>query len=48
MKKARRVVGLAGGKRKVKAILGALNGRWINVLITDRWTAKTILDATKD
>jgi DNA-binding transcriptional regulator LsrR (DeoR family) len=47
MKKARRVVGLAGGKRKIKAILGALNGRWINVLITDRWTAKTILDATK-
>ncbi len=47
LKKARRVVGLAGGKRKTKAILGALNGRWINVLITDRWTAKAILSATK-
>jgi DNA-binding transcriptional regulator LsrR (DeoR family) len=47
MKRARRVVGLAGGKRKTQAILGALTGRWINVLITDRRTAKTILDATK-
>lgn len=47
LKKARRVVGIAGGKRKTKALLGALNGRWIDVLITDRWTAKTILDTTK-
>lgn len=47
IRKARRIVGLAGGKRKVKAILGALNGRWINVLITDQWTARTILDATR-
>jgi len=42
-----RVVGVAGGKRKTAAILGALNGRWLDVLITDRWTAKTILDTTK-
>lgn len=47
VKKARRVIALAGGKRKVNAIMGALNGRWINVLITDRWTAKSILDATR-
>jgi DNA-binding transcriptional regulator LsrR (DeoR family) len=44
LKKARRVVGIAGGARKLKAIAGALNGRWIDVLITDRWTAKTILE----
>lgn len=47
VKKARRVIALAGGKRKVNAIMGALNGRWINVLITDRWTARSILDATR-
>jgi len=47
LKKAKRVVGIAGGKRKIKAILGALNGRWVDVLITDRWTARTILDSTK-
>lgn len=47
VKKARRVIALAGGKRKTQAIMGALNGRWINVLITDRWTAKSILDATR-
>lgn len=47
LKKTKRVVGLAGGKRKINAILGALNGRWIDVLITDRWTAKAILDTTK-
>lgn len=45
IKKAKRVIALAGGKRKVAAILGALNGRWIDVLITDRWTAKAILDS---
>ncbi len=44
IRKAKRVIALAGGKRKVDAILGALNGRWINVLITDRWTAKAVLD----
>jgi DNA-binding transcriptional regulator LsrR (DeoR family) len=44
LKKAKRVVGLAGGKRKTNAILGALNGRWIDVLITDRWAAKALLD----
>lgn len=47
IKKAKRVIALAGGKRKVDAILGALNGRWINVLITDRWTAKTVLEAAE-
>jgi len=45
IKKAKRVIALAGGKRKVDAILGALNGHWINVLITDRWTAKSVLEA---
>jgi DNA-binding transcriptional regulator LsrR (DeoR family) len=34
-----RSVGVAGGQRKRVAIWGALKGRWINVLITDRSTA---------
>ncbi|MGB7265556.1 MAG: sugar-binding transcriptional regulator [Terracidiphilus sp.] len=45
IKKTKRVIALAGGKRKVDAILGALNGSWINTLITDRWTAKSVLEA---
>lgn len=44
--KVPRVVGIAGGKRKVEAIRGALLGRHINVLITDKFTAQKLLDAT--
>jgi len=39
------VVGIAGGKRKYQAILGALLGRWINVLITDQFSAGALLRA---
>jgi DNA-binding transcriptional regulator LsrR (DeoR family) len=38
-----RSVGVAGGFRKFTAILGALRGRWINVLVTDRRTAERLL-----
>jgi DNA-binding transcriptional regulator LsrR (DeoR family) len=38
-----RVVGIAGGKRKTAAIRGALRGRRINVLITDRATAERLV-----
>jgi DNA-binding transcriptional regulator LsrR (DeoR family) len=44
LKRAHRVVGVAGGPRKVHAILAALRGRWINVLITDRRTAESLLN----
>ena len=37
-------IGVAGGKRKLDAILGALNGSWINILITDRSTARALLE----
>lgn len=37
-------VAVAGGLRKVDAILGALRGRYCNVLITDEETAKALLD----
>ena len=38
-----RSVGIVGGIRKYQAVLGALNGRWINVLITDRTTADKLV-----
>ena len=40
----RRVVGVAGGKRKTNAILGALAGKLVNVLITDLATAERLLE----
>jgi DNA-binding transcriptional regulator LsrR (DeoR family) len=36
------VVGIACGKRKRQAILGALRGGWIKVLITDQFTAESL------
>ena len=41
--RARRVVGVAAGRRKVPAIQAALRGNWINVLITDTRTAEALL-----
>ncbi len=41
------VIGMAVGPAKVKAILGALNGRLINGLITDEATAQAILDLAR-
>jgi DNA-binding transcriptional regulator LsrR (DeoR family) len=43
LKKAARVVGVAGGSRKMAAIRGALIGRLVNVLLTDRSTAERLL-----
>lgn len=43
LRACKRVVGVAGGAKKVPAILGALRGRWIDVLITDQHTAKALL-----
>jgi DNA-binding transcriptional regulator LsrR (DeoR family) len=39
-----RSVGIAGGQRKLHAIRGALAGRWVNVLITDRHTAEVLVE----
>jgi deoxyribonucleoside regulator len=39
----RYAIGLAGGLKKVSAIHGALRGGYVNVLITDRLTAKSLL-----
>jgi len=37
------VIGVAGGVEKVSAILGALRGGYLNVLITDEATAQVVL-----
>lgn len=42
--KVSRVVGVAGGSRKYAAILGALRGHWINILITDHFTARRLAE----
>ena len=40
-----RAIGIAGGRRKYCAILGALRGRWINILVTDQGTAERLVKA---
>jgi DNA-binding transcriptional regulator LsrR (DeoR family) len=40
-----RAVGVAGGRRKQEAILGALRGNFVNVLITDCYTARRLIEA---
>lgn len=47
LRKARRSIGVAGGKRKYASILGALRGRWINTLITDQYTASRLVKEPK-
>jgi len=37
-------IGVAGGPDKVKPILGALRGRYINILVTDNITAMALLE----
>ena len=44
LRSARRSVGVAGGLRKTHAIQGALQGGWINVLITDQRTATRLMN----
>jgi DNA-binding transcriptional regulator LsrR (DeoR family) len=43
LQKVARSVGIAGGQRKLHGIRGALAGRWVNVLITDRFTAESLV-----
>lgn len=42
LRACKRVVGVAGGAQKVEAILGALRGNLIDVLITDQRTAEAL------
>lgn len=41
-----RSIGVAGGERKYRAILAALRGHWINILITDLCTAKRLIESS--
>lgn len=43
LKEVHRVVGVAGGQEKHKAILGALNGSYLDILITDSDTADFLI-----
>ena len=43
VQKLSHVVALAGGDDKIAAVRAALNGGYVNVLITDRYTAKAVL-----
>ncbi|MCX6632778.1 MAG: sugar-binding transcriptional regulator [Candidatus Solibacter sp.] len=43
-----RVVGVAGGSRKIAAIRGALAGNLINVLLTDANTARQLVDSRRE
>jgi DNA-binding transcriptional regulator LsrR (DeoR family) len=42
----KRVIAVAGGIEKVNSIIGALNGRYVNMLVTDMSTAQAILAQT--
>jgi deoxyribonucleoside regulator len=46
LKNIENVIGVAGGEEKIKSILGALRGKFINILITDEVCAKGILKLT--
>jgi DNA-binding transcriptional regulator LsrR (DeoR family) len=45
LRQVQRAVAIAGGARKIAAIRGALAGGWINVLVTDRYTAQALMDS---
>lgn len=47
LRHVKRAVGIAGGAAKLNAIRGALRGRLINVLITDRFTAQHLLQSAE-
>ena len=44
LRQVERCIGIAGGRRKHSAIGGALAGRWINILFTDHFTARRLLE----
>ena len=46
-KDGKRVICIAGGEDKVRAIKAGLRGKYFNILITDYETAKSLLDSVK-
>lgn len=47
LRKIKTVIGISGGKQKAAAVLGALRGRYVNVLVTDRSCAQEMLRLEK-
>ena len=47
LRKLDNVIGVAGGTRKAEAILAALRGRYLDILITDEETARLLLEASE-
>jgi DNA-binding transcriptional regulator LsrR (DeoR family) len=45
LRRVDRSVGITGGPRRIHAIRAALAGSWVNVLITDRFTADRLLQS---
>ena len=43
LKSTPRVIGVAGGERKIEAIRACLTGKLVNVLVTDKFTAEELL-----
>jgi DNA-binding transcriptional regulator LsrR (DeoR family) len=43
IRKIKNRIGVGFGDRKVKVIIGALRGKFINILLTDEKTAKKII-----
>ncbi len=48
LKKIKTVIGVAGGEKKIKAVIGALRGSLLDVLITDEQTAKMTLSCIRE
>jgi DNA-binding transcriptional regulator LsrR (DeoR family) len=44
LKRTLRVIGVAGGDRKVEAIRACLTGGLVNVLVTDKFSADKLLE----
>lgn len=47
LRKMKNVIGVVGGRDKMEAILGALHGNFIKILITDEETATSIMNLEK-
>lgn len=43
LRRVKRRVGICGGRSRWQAMRGALEGRWVNVLITDRFAAEHLM-----
>ena len=41
-------IGIAGGQRKARAVIGAIRGKYINILITDSECAKKLIELAEE